>query len=99
MNFRGYYLDVKDSEASNASWSTQFSVDSGNNTGWAFLADPVPTFFALHCSIKDSNATNATWLAPTNYGNTDAGNNLGWNFGSFTERKDFSPFFALPITF
>jgi hypothetical protein len=43
------------------------------------------TIITNNLNIVDSNATGgATWRAPTNYGNIDGGNNLGWNFSAIS---------------
>jgi hypothetical protein len=43
------------------------------------------TIITNNLYIVDSNATGgAIWIAPTNYGNIDGGNNLGWNFSAIS---------------
>jgi len=43
------------------------------------------TIITNNLNIIDSNATGgAVWRAPTNYGNIDGGNNLGWNFSAIS---------------
>jgi hypothetical protein len=55
---------------------------------------PILTSYA---SIKDISVTGAQWNSPVNYGCVDAGNNVGWNFGNVSLKRDFSPFMAVPI--
>jgi hypothetical protein len=60
----------------------------------ATLSKPSGTVFVGNCSIKDSNATGgATWQALTTNGNVDAGNNLGWDFGTPPSNGNFLAFF------
>jgi hypothetical protein len=98
MTIQTNYLSISDSEATPAStWFTQFSTDTGNNTGWTFQPDPRKQILVSYLSIKDSAAAgDADWLAPTNYGNVDAGNDTGWVFTKASLRKDFTPFLAVP---
>jgi hypothetical protein len=61
---------------------TLLSTTAGSQ---ATLNKPNGTVLANNTTITDSNGTGgAAWLAPTNYGNTNGGNNTGWNFGTYT---------------
>lgn len=80
------------------------TLNSSSAGSQAILSDNSGTNSVSFVSIKDINATGgAIWDAPGTFGNVDAGNNTGWNFGipfsydiefspalrSFTERKRF----------
>lgn len=80
------------------------TLNSSSAGSRATLSDSSGTNSVSFVSIKDINATGgAIWDAPETFGNIDAGNNTGWNFGlpfsydiefspalrSFTERKHF----------
>lgn len=61
---------------------TLLSTTAGSQ---ATLNKPNGTVLANNTTITDSNGTGgAAWRAPTNYGNTNGGNNTGWNFGTYT---------------
>lgn len=63
---------------------------SSTTTGTRYtLTSPAGVHAPYYASIRDANATGgATWRAPTNYGNVDAGNNLGWDFSNINILTD-----------
>ncbi len=63
---------------------------SSTTTGTRYtLTSPAGVHAPYYASIRDANAAGgATWRAPTNYGNIDAGNNLGWDFSNVNTLTD-----------
>ena len=56
-------------------------LNSSTSGTQAYISKSSGTIITNNLNIIDSNATGgATWRAPTNYGNIDGGNNLGWIF-------------------
>ena len=63
---------------------------SSTTTGTRYtLTSSAGVFAPYYTSIRDSNATGgAVWRAPTNYGNVNVSNNLGWDFSTINTLTD-----------
>lgn len=63
---------------------------SSTTTGTRYtLTSPAGVFAPYYTSVRDSNATGgAVWRAPTNYGNVNVSNNLGWDFSTINTLTD-----------
>lgn len=63
---------------------------SSTTTGTRYtLTSPAGVVAPYYTNIQDSNATGgAVWRAPTNYGNVNVSNNLGWDFSTINTLTD-----------
>jgi hypothetical protein len=83
--YRGSTLNIAGNLSIDGSTGSTNTLQSDVSGTRANISKSSGTIITNNLNIVDSNATGgATWRAPTNYGNIDGGNNLGWNFSAIS---------------
>jgi len=79
--YRGSTLNIAGNLSIDGSTGSTNTLRSDASGTRATISKSSGTIITNNLNILDSNATGgAVWRAPTNYGNIDGGNNLGWIF-------------------